>query len=351
MRRKFRCVAVYLVCLCVVLGSMCNVKYSFAAVSFEQSVREYYAAVNSGDLQALYNTLGGSYLGDAREVYEDQENRDRHVGIFNVKHVEITQMEEMRDLSKFEIATYDQSVGAVLRVVSDMEVYKEEECFVNGENVFYFVLNLEGKIIGCWNFEENGSSNGGISLYSYDTPISGVTSNPSTIWVKTSKGIKEIDFKKYVKVVAKCEVGYPSWNMNALKACAVAIKNYGIARVHRHKYPHLGYDVKATEKDQVYNPNKESVPRCNEAVNAIWNVFWVDAKDRLFPGFHVHSKAVNSYAVKNGGILSQTKAQELASKNSYSWVDILRYFYDRKKGTAYFNSEVAYGTTFMNVYK
>lgn len=271
-----------------------------------------------------------------------------------MKHVEIIEMEKMKDLSKFEISTYDQSVGAVLRVVSNMEVYKEEESFVSGENVFYFVLNLEGKIMGCWSFEEDGgesASNAGISLYSYDTPISGVTSNPSTIKVKTSDGIKNVDFKKYVKIVAKCEVGYSNWNMNALKACAVAIKNYGIARVYRHKYPHLGYDVKATEKDQVYNPKKESVPKCNEAVNAIWNVFWVDAKNRLFPGFHVHSKAVNSHAVKNGGILSQTKAQELASDKGYHWIDILRYFYDRKKGTTYFNPEVAYGTTFMNVYK
>lgn len=189
MRRKLKCVAVYLVCLCVVMGSMCNVRYSFASVSFEQSVREYYEAVNSGNLQALYDTLGGSYLRDAREVYEDQENRDQHVGIFNVKHVEIIEMEKMKDLSKFEISTYDQSVGAVLRVVSNMEVYKEEESFVSGENVFYFVLNLEGKIMGCWSFEEDGgesASNAGISLYSYDTPISGVTSNPSTIKVKTS---------------------------------------------------------------------------------------------------------------------------------------------------------------------
>ncbi|MCI8337641.1 MAG: hypothetical protein HFH62_03005 [Lachnospiraceae bacterium] len=354
MRRKFKCVAVYLMCLCVVLGSMCNVRYSFASVSFEQGVREYYEAVNSGDLQALYDTLGGSYLRDAREVYEDQENRDHHVGIFNVKHVEIKQIEKMQDLSKFEIATYDQSVGAVLRVVAKMEVYKEEECFVNGENVFYFVLNPEGKIIGCWNFEEegeDGASNGGISLYSYDTPIADVKSNPSTIRVKTSGGIVKVDFKKYVKVVAKCEVGYPSWNMNALKACAVAIKNYGIARVHRHKYAGLGYDVKATEADQVYNPNKESVPKCNDAVNAIWDVFWVDAKNRLFPGFHVHSKAYNSYAVKNGGVVSQTKAQELASEKGYSWIKILRFFYDRVNGTAYFNQEVAYGTTYMNVYK
>ncbi len=354
MRRKLKCVAVYLVCLCVILGSMCNATYSLASVSFEQGVREYYKAVNAGDMQALYDTLGGSYLHDARDVYEDQDNREHHVGIFNVKHAEIIHMERMQDLSRFEISTYNQSVGAVLRAVVNMEVYKEEECFVNGENVFYFVLNLEGKIIGCWNFEEDGEEsarNGGISLYSYDTPISGVTSNPSTIKVKTSDGIQKIDFKKYVKVVAKCEVGYPNWNINALKACAVAIKNYGIARVHRHKYAGLGYHVKATEDDQVYNPKKESVPKCNDAVNAIWNVFWVDSKDRLFPGFHVHSKAYNSYAVKNGGVVSQTKAQKLASENGYSWVDILRYFYDRKKGTAYFNPEVAYGTTFMNVYK
>lgn len=56
-----------------------------------------------------------------------------------------------------------------------------------------------------------------------------------------------MDFKKYVKVVTRCEVGYSTWEFEALKACAVEIKNYGVARRLRHKYAGQGFDVKDTE--------------------------------------------------------------------------------------------------------
>ena len=53
---------------------------------------------------------------------------------------------------------------------------------------------------------------------------------------------------------------------------------------------------------------------------------------------------VSLYAAKNKGILSQEKAQSLASKNDYSWKKILKYFYTRKSGTSYYNKEVAVGS-------
>lgn len=137
--------------------------------------------------------------------------------------------------------------------------------------------------------------------------------------------------------------------MDALKACAVAIKNYGVVRIKRHKYAGQGYDVKSTTADQVYNPGKENIAICDKAVDDIWGVIWLDADSKVFPGFHVDSKAVDSHAVRNGGILSQHGAQKLAKDNGYSWVDILRYYYDRKKNIAYYNPEVAVGTTtFVN---
>ncbi len=60
MRRKLKCVAVYLVCLCVILGSMCNATYSLASVSFEQGVREYKKRIfkqQSGYVFGVYRML------------------------------------------------------------------------------------------------------------------------------------------------------------------------------------------------------------------------------------------------------------------------------------------------------
>lgn len=349
MKETMKRIGIFITCFCVICGNMVNTKIVLACGNGEENIKAYYAAINQGNIDELYNLVGESYLEDIKDIYSNKENVSSHVGIFDIKTVKVKEIEEEKNVDRFELSTYSEPVEVVYKVATEMEVYTGEDCFKNGRNVCYFLMNHDGKIIGCWNFEEEDSNQ--ISMLSYDTPISNVTSNPSTIRVKIDGEIKKVDFKKYVKVVTRCEVGYSTWKLEALKACAVAIKNYGIARCIRHKYAGQGFDVKATTADQVYNPSKENIPICSNAVDLIWNVFWIDANDKLFPGFHVHSKEFNSYAVKNGGVLSQTKAQDLAKNHNYNWVDILRYFYDRKKGTKYFNSEVAYGTTFMNVYK
>ena len=74
-------------------------------------------------------------------------------------------MERMQDLSRFEISTYNQSVGAVLRAVVNMEVYKEEECLalITGSNEdilkpclpslgfgrFFLILHFSIFLAGC----------------------------------------------------------------------------------------------------------------------------------------------------------------------------------------------------------
>lgn len=95
-------------------------------------------------------------------------------------------------------------------------------------------------------------------------------------------------------------------------------KNYGIVRVKRHKYSRLGYDVKDNTSVQVYNPNKKRVKKCDSAVDYIWNYYLVDSKSKVFLRFHVANSKINSCASKHKGILSQEKAQSLASKNDYT---------------------------------
>lgn len=53
---------------------------------------------------------------------------------------------------------------------------------------------------------------------------------------------------------------------------------------------------------------------------------------------------VSSYAAKHKGILSQEKAQSLATDNDYTWRKILKYFYTRESGVSYYNSEVPVGS-------
>ena len=345
-------VFIVLLAMGVMLSNLINVKFAFAK-SCDQYIREYYNCINTKDYSGLYNLFCQSYYEETNCIYENLENRKNHVGIFDIKSAKVKSICRESDTKKFELDTYESRVTSIYKVTVEMKVYTGKDCFVAGDNVCYFLFDSNNKIVGCWNFEEDDSKEASaIATVSYDTPVANVNKNPDTIRVYYNNQIHKVDFNKYVKVVERCEVGYSSWNFEALKACAVAIKNYGIVRVKKHKYAGQGYDVKATEADQVYNTKKENIPICNDAVDAVWNVIWLDSKDRVFPGFHVHSKSYNSYAVKNGGVLSQTGAQKLAKENGYDWVKILRYYYDRKKGVAYYNSEVAVGTTtFINIFK
>ena len=84
--------------------------------------------------------------------------------------------------------------------------------------------------------------------------------------------------------------------------------------------------------------------KCDDAVDFIWNYYLVDSNSKLFPGFHVANVHVNSYAAKHKGVLSQEKAQSLATNNDYTWRQILKYFYTRENGVTYYNSEVPVGS-------
>ena len=72
------------------------------------------------------------------------------------------------------------------------------------------------------------------------------------------------------EVVTVNEVGY-NWKQDALDACALAIKNYGVARKYTKKYPEFGYDIKDDEYDQVYDPKKTAMDKCKRFL--IYGIF------------------------------------------------------------------------------
>lgn len=331
-----------------------NVYASVSTQTAEEVIQSYYDDVNTKDVDKILESLDGEYGESARKIYTDEENVSNCVGIFNISNAEVLSIEKasLSDVSALDITDYGAEMDKVYKANVIITKYQSDEEFLDGMNELYFVLNSENKIIGCQTLDnmpdipKTEVIENAFSLLSYDTPVNKPTSNPSTIRVyRTSTGaIQRVGFKEYCKVVNTCEVGYSSWDKAALRACAMAIKNYGIARVKRHKYAGLGYDIKDNTNDQVYNPSKARVTKCDNAVDFIWDYYLVDANSKLFPGFHVANKNVNSYAAKHKGILSQEKAQSLATANDYSWREILKYFYTREKGTGYYNSEVAVGS-------
>lgn len=331
-----------------------NVYASTRTQTAKEVIQSYYDDVNNKDVDKILEILDGAYGESARNIYTAEENMTNHVGIFNILNAEVVNIEKASslDISALDITDYGNEMSKVYKVSVNITKYQSDDEFADGINELYFVFNRDNKIIGCQSLEEmpeiekTEGTKSFYSTFSYDSPISKPTSNPSTIKVyRTSTGkIESISFKTYCKVVTTCEVGYSNWDKAALRACAMAIKNYGIVRVKRHKYSGLGYDIKDNTSDQVYNPSKGRVTQCDDAVDYIWDYFLVDANSKVFPGFHVANVNVNSYAAKHKGILSQEKAQSLASQNGYSWKTILKYFYTRTNETAYYNNEVAVGS-------
>ena len=94
---------------------------------------------------------------------------------------------------------------------------------------------------------------------------------PSTIRVlRTETGqVEVVDFKEYVKNVLPNE-WISSWNMDALKAGAMAGKTYAWYWTIHQKYPGQDYDVKDTIGDQVYIPGTAN-SRTDQAVEETWN--------------------------------------------------------------------------------
>lgn len=326
-----------LVCnLCV--GNIC-----YARTSDENVICKYYELLSEGKQNDVLALLGGEYYSDASVILRNESNKANKIGLYNIKKASIRSI--IRIINPNEIPVeFDTYVNAksVYEVNVDFEVYCENEYIQNGLAKRYFILDTNSKIIGCTSIMVE-NDNDGIMTLGYDTPKKGIKGNPSTIKVlRTNSGtIETVGFYKYCKVVTVNEVGY-NWKQDALDACALAIKNLGVARKYTKKYPEFGYDIKDNEYDQVYDPKKPAMDKCNQAVSNIWYYFMYDAKDGLFPGFHVHSVDVRAHAKKNGGVVSQIKSRDLANGGK-NWKQIVKYFYNRVSGTDYYNNDVAVG--------
>lgn len=206
------------------------------------------------------------------------------------------------------------------------------------------------------NLEKAGGSILQPSVYAQVTDSAGTRAARAKIGVENHNVIKTIRVKmtrlygqpvhsvnmeEYIKVVLANEV-YPSWNGDALRACAMAVKMYGWYRVLVPKYPGMGYDVKDTSVDQNYNPSGANVGNANivRACNDINTAILLNSDFNFFCTYYKAGPPnVDPYSVTTPyqanvshpqycGDLSQWGAQYLA--NNYGMIDwyILYFYYD-----------------------
>ena len=81
---------------------------------------------------------------------------------------------------------------------------------------------------------------------------------------------EQVELKEYVKGVLPNE-WYPTWNEEALKAGAVAIRAFAVHEMR------TGF-VWDCNWDQVYDPSKRT-PETDAAVDAVWDYVWIGEKN------------------------------------------------------------------------
>lgn len=317
-------------------------------------INTYVEYLDSENIEGIENLLCEEEREDFVHFISNEENKQNHIGYFNYKSAELISIMECTEMISsldYELSDYSNITSMrAWECIINVETYRDTKYLIDGNNKFIIVLGykIDGTptIVGfvrdrVWS-ETNGCeeyNSSDVELYSYDAPISapslGVWTTPSTIVVKNYGAI---NFKTYCKVVTVNEWGNDSYNSEAIKAVALAVKNYGWNRTLVQKYPNEEYDVNYTTADQAYDPNKTVTTKVSNAVDAIWNYVMLSCDYKLFCGFHVHSSAYNSYARNHGGVLSQEGSESLAD-SGYTWQEILHYFYDY--GT--FNSEMTAG--------
>lgn len=317
-------------------------------------INTYVECLDTGNVDNIRELLCEEEKEEFNSFISNEENSENKIGYYNYKSAELISVTECTQILSsldYKITDYSNIENlSAWECIINVETYEDTKFLHHGNNKFIIVLGnrydgipviisiVRDKIWSETNCcEENDSL--GVDLLSYDAPVSapslGVWTTPSTITVQ-SYGV--VDFKQYCRVVTMNEFGTDSYNENARKAVALAVKNVGWNRTLVQKYSGYGYDIKPTTADQVYNPSKTPTTKVINAVNAIWNYVMLSSDYKLFCAFFVSSSSTNSYAKFHGGILSQTEANSLGA-NGYTWQNILHYFYDYGA----YNSEMTSG--------
>lgn len=299
---------------------------------------------------SLISILSSNIKADHQNFISNHANIENNIGMFNILEygeIEIINQNLDNVLNKYE-----------LLVKVNLNVVNENNYFINGINYFKVVIVKEDGVLKIDEFsipdieyintyEPNKSDcdiylsnrlrvfGSKIGMYSYDDAVSSfVNLNPTSIKVliTATNNIQTVNFKQYCKVVLANEV-YSSWNSEALKACGLAVKQYGWHLIISPKYPSLGYDVKDSTADQKYDPSKTIPSSISTAIDNIYNYVVVNNNGHhIFTSYHAgisgqYDHPGVAYVKYHGGRLSQYGSQKIATEGG-NFKNILHYYYD-----------------------
>jgi stage II sporulation protein D len=133
--------------------------------------------------------------------------------------------------------------------------------------------------------------------------------------------VNYVDMRQYLRSVVASEVS-PNWDMEALKAQAVAARSYAL--VHYFRPATALYHLGATQRYQVYSGIAREADRTNQAVDATSGEF-VSYRGGVVESLYAASDDIVASAFQGRG-MSQLGALSLA-KQGYTYEQILSNYY------------------------
>lgn len=333
-------------------------------------ISRYYEYVNGDEAEKVVGLYGDKLQRELITFFGNRANRTSNVGLFGVESVQITKEVEIGESDFYEYYGRTYSDVKIYFVQCQMSVSESNKYYSNGVNYFKFYIGKGAGDLCIFNLEipteyeilSNATSRNEATRYidyrnqmifgvnqqcnsmAYDSPIySSMVANPLTIRVLLPDGsVDTPDFKTYCKCVAGGEIT-TLHEMEALEACAMAIKMFAIHSVLR-AAGGGAYDITSTA--QTYIKTNTGNVSTNYAVDQIYNLFLLDSNGCVFPTFYRrnYNSTDGEYCIAGGGILAQLLAEDMAKYDEMTWKEILKYYYQRKSEVTCYNPYMAYGS-------
>ena len=309
---------------------------AFAATASENPkdvLKNFFESFSPTDHESWVNYFASSVYGYYRQFAQNAFNQAKRLGLLDINKAELLYAEKVNNVyapKYYEFNQYYDSGTnyACYKTITDMET-ETGEYFGNGTNFSLVLMIREAsgwKIGGiCKCPRDLGSVPAGITVSRQSYGFVSYQSQPSYIKVKDENGtVKNVAFSTYLKNVTYNEIGNMGYYDEAIKANVMAIKMCGWW-AHAAGYRSAeGCDIKYG--DVAYKSSYQTKPAITNAINAVDGKKLVSSGGQLF--FTSYFAGSSDTAGKNSGRLRQNGSNYLASTKSYTYTEILHYYYD-----------------------
>lgn len=321
---------------------------------YQNLIETYFKAISDQDFDQIVELSDESVRDYISLIYNNEENMENNIGLFNIKQVElIDSMQITREQAaySFDPMLYElYPTLSLFYVTVDVELNESDELLKNGvcpvllliteEKEEPYILDMVSPSESCIDAVERD-----ITPLAIDSPVyRGALQTPPSINVlrlQRNSGepasvvgaIQNVDFKEYCYNVTMNEFGTNSNELEAVRAVALAIKNFAYHRSIYNRSISKNFDLIDIPEDpngeyfgaQYYNPMKTPTTRVKQAVDYIWDYYVYDSEYGLLLTRHYRGKTTGG---KNSGTLHQLGTNSLAAKGE-NFKEILHYYYDK----------------------